>query len=182
LAISLAAPHAAYSQAGQPKPTPKTPAVTPTAKAPAVDEQIAGLQKELLSLKDSIRRLNARFPTSLASLDCDTHKFSELKLDDMFQVVFVSCEGIERYLEGHKVQVSVGNPSSFAFRDVSGKLWSGKTLFEAVDRKTELPSIDSLSPGTWQSVTVIVNPSTPEDMRTVWLELKATRVSAGGRR
>lgn len=72
----------------------------------------------------------------------------------------------------------IGNPYSFDFLDVKGRLHYGKTIVEALNRQVDVSTTKTLRGGAWQILTVVVNPSKPEDMRQLWLDLKAETAGA----
>jgi len=164
-------PALAQAPRSSPKKAPEA-----TAQPPGL-ERIEQLEKNVKALEFQLRWIRG-LPGPLATLDCSTKKFVTMTVSEFSLVFFVACEEIATYLEGHKVHLTIGNPNSFAFTRVSGTLYHGKEAYDAFSRKVEMPVIERLVPGTWQKVVVTVNPSRAEEMRTLFLELESSTVSA----
>jgi hypothetical protein len=67
----------------------------------------------------------------------------------------------------------VGNPYSFGLAGVSGKLHYGK---EWASKEVEISFTGELASGRWTRIQVVVNPSTPDDLRNLNLYLEASQV------
>lgn len=145
---------------------------------PAAPDRLAELEQQIKWLQSRINDLTGKIPYGFASLDCNSKKYVEFRFEESHLVFFASCQNVEPYLEGHRVLLEIGNPYSFNFSNVKGRLQYGKTLVEAVKQQVEISPTDMLRSGAWQSLTVIVNPSKPEDLRKLWLELKAETAGA----
>jgi hypothetical protein len=89
--------------------------------------------------------------------------------------MFVSCKNIEPYMEGHRLTVQIGNPHSFNFGGISGRVDYGNLL----EKSVELSYAGDLAAGRWTTITVVINPSKPEDLRLLWLYLSASSVAPG---
>jgi len=167
----------ALLMAGPCTPVEAQPAPPKGQRAPAeqrsVTDRLADLEQQLATLRSRVNTLSRRIGYDLASLDCNSKKYVEFRFEDSHLIFFASCKAIEPYLEGHKVQISIGNPHSFNFSNVKGNLGYGKTIVGAADQKVEISLTESIRAGSWHTITVIVNPSKAEDMRELILELKA---------
>lgn len=144
----------------------------------ATRERLAELKQQIEGLRSRINDLAGKIPYSAAFLNCNSKKYVEFRFDGSHLVFFASCENVEPYLEGHKLLLKIGNPYSFNFSNVQGRLQYGKTLVEAVNQQVEISPTETFRSGTWQSLTVIINPSKPEDLRVLWLELQAETAGA----
>ena len=136
------------------------------------------LESRVRLLEARLSSLEARVPSKFASLDCISGKYDEFMLQSNNLVFFASCKKIEPYLEGYKVTIQVGNPHAFNFSNVKGELGHGEDLFNAFSNKSEITTSEIIRAGTWQELTVIVNPSTAKQMRSLILELSAERAGA----
>ncbi len=150
----------------------------PPQSQPAAPDRITELEKQIGILREQIRILRSAItnlmPSRTAYLDCNSKKYVELRFAEGALVFFAACVNVEPYLEGHKVHLRIGNPHSFDFSDLKGRLHYGKTFEDAFNQEVEVSPTETLRGGTWLLVTVIINPSKPEDLREVWLELDAT--------
>lgn len=137
------------------------------------------IESRVSMLESQLDSLESRVPSRVATLDCNTKKFSEFILNPGSLVLFAACENIESYLEGHRVTIKVGNPHSFNFSQVSGDLRYGKTLIKVFSNSAiEIPVIGEVRAGTWSIVSVIINPSSAEMMRHMLLRMEAASVTA----
>jgi hypothetical protein len=152
-----------------PKPVTPKPATTETAQ----------LEAKARVLEVQVRSLQSRVRYKGASLDCDSKGFTEFQLETSTLVFLAACSNIEPYLEGHKITIDVSNPYAIRFSTLSGTLGYGKTPEQSFERTTEVTTTQSLAPGVWTPITIIVNPSKPEDLR--YLELNLRSASAGSR-
>ena len=121
-----------------------------------------------------IKGLESRVEVSFARLDCNTGRFDTLMMETPKLLMFASCKNIETYLEGHRVTVEIGNPYSFFFSGVSGRVKYGK---DYASKSVDLNYAGQLPPGKWTTVTVVINPSMPDEMRNLDLYLSASTVA-----
>ena len=84
--------------------------------------------------------------------------------------MFSSCENVEPYLEGHKITFKIGNPHSFSFGGISGEVTYGKGYPYST---TEISFAGVLVSGAWTTLTVIISPSKPEDLRSMFAIISA---------
>jgi hypothetical protein len=134
---------------------------------------VEDLERRIRSLELQVRGLQTRTATKYASVDCNTGKFDEFQFSGGTLILFASCTKIEPYLEGHRITLSIGNPHSFSFSNVKGNLSYGKDWVEALERQVEVSLVDPLRAGAWTTINVTVNPSKPEQMRYIGLELNS---------
>lgn len=141
--------------------------------------RLSELENKVAVLEDMINSLMQTSPSSIANLNCDTREYSELTPEGSNLILLALCEGVEPYLEGHKVFISVGNPYAVDFRNVSGTLLFGETFLDAIKQggKAEVPITDDLRSGTWTRFQVILNPSKPSQLRSVSLRVAVKTVS-----
>jgi hypothetical protein len=135
-------------------------------------------ERRIKLLEAQVRSLQTRTTYRYAALDCNTGKYDEFLFLSGNLVFLASCTKIEPYLEGHRVTISVGNPHFFNFSNVKGTHSYGKDWADAIERNVEVSMTDSIRAGSWTTVTVIINPSKPEQLRYLGLELNAQSASA----
>jgi hypothetical protein len=114
-------------------------------------------------------------------------------------ILFVSCEGAEPYLTGHKIKLSIGNPlvaaitrASVEFRYGKKKPSSAELFADRIttkdyfemekrhdeSRKTNVTEIaQSLLPGQWNRVEITLNPCLAEELAFVQLKITVHQVS-----
>ncbi|MEQ6342933.1 MAG: hypothetical protein M3A44_15140 [Gammaproteobacteria bacterium] len=139
---------------------------------------VPSLESSVKILESRISALESRVSSQYASLNCDTGKYDEFMFQLSKLVFFASCTKIEPYLEGHRITVQIGNPHAFNFSNVKGHLFYGKEIWDAFSNQVEISTTNTIRAGTWQTITVVVNPSTAEQMRSLILELSAETASA----
>jgi hypothetical protein len=162
----------AYAQT----PTPPKPQSSTPKPAPA---PTADLERRVRVLEAQVRGLQERVQYKGASLDCNSKVYTEFQFLDSTLVFFAVCTNIEPYLEGHKVTVKVNNPYGVRFSGIEGTLGYGKTQTESFEKTVDISTVESLAPGEWTTFVTTINPSKPEDLRFV--ELNLTSQNAGGR-
>ena len=135
--------------------------------------------RRIRSLEAQVRYLQTRVSYKLATLDCNTGKYDEFQFTGGTLTYFAACTKIEPYLEGHKITLSIGNPYAFTFSNVKGNLNYGKDWPDASDKKVEVSFTESLRGGAWNTLVVTVNPSKPEEMRVLYIELNAQTAGSG---
>lgn len=138
--------------------------------------QAGSLEQRIKNLETRVQLIERRLPSQFSDIDCNTGKFVEIALRSWSSVLFISCARVEPYLEGHRITLNIGNPYSFAFGKVSGELRYGRTSLDTIDQSAEISLIGQLPAGSWTSVSVIVNPSKPEDLRNTYVVLSADSV------
>lgn len=145
-----------------------------TSRPPTVRE----LEKKLESIEARLSSLQGRVSYRLAALDCNSGKYDEFLLDAGNLTFFAACKKIEPYLEGHRVTISVGNPYAFTFRNIKGKLGYGKDFSTALVNEVDINTQEPLRAGSWNTIVITVNPSKPEEMRSILLQMSADTASA----
>lgn len=160
LSAALLAPVAAVAQSEKPARQDSTSVVS-------------DLQRRIESLERRVNALNSRVTYRFAVLDCNSGKYDEFLMTTSVLPLFASCTKIEPYLEGHRIILSIGNPHSFHFNQVKGSLNYGKDVADSFGRHAEVLPTDGIRAGSWTTVIILVNPSRPEEMRYLSLEIGA---------
>lgn len=174
----------ASSVGAQPRnPAPTVPTTRPSdyspSKSGANDEKVAALEERVKTLERRISYLGRRVANPWANLDCTTKKYDEFQFESSRLVFLVACDGIEPYLEGHRITLKLGNPYAFDFKGLKGQLGYGKTAEEMLSKNAEVTTAATIRSGIWNTITVIVSPSKAEDMRNLTLELSFDTASGG---
>ncbi len=107
--------------------------------------------------------------------------------------LLVSCEGAESYLDGQKLILLIGNPFAMSFSGFTMKVRYGtrppdatKDVSESQNQRTEwektLKSKDvsfteTLTPGAWTKVELILSPSKPEEVAYIDFQVATNQVS-----
>lgn len=133
--------------------------------------------RRIKSLEAQVRFLQTRVSHKVATLDCNTGKYDEFQFTGGTLTYFAACTKIEPYLEGHKITISIGNPYAFTFSNVKGSLNYGKDWIDS--KQVDVSFTESLRGGAWNTLVVTVNPSKPEEMRVLYIELNAQTAGSG---
>ena len=120
--------------------------------------------------KFRIEWLEDRVESYSANLDCKGKGFHSFIMKAPKLQMFSSCENVEPYLEGHKITFKIGNPHSFSFGGISGEVTYGKGYPYST---TEISFAGVLVSGAWTTLTVIISPSKPEDLRSMFAIISA---------
>lgn len=127
-----------------------------------------------------MRNLSESAPPNYLILNCNTGNFSEFLLQSSGLLFFGACKNIEPYLEGHRITIQIGNPHTFNFNNVKGSLMYGENIWSSLSdgHQVDINTINAIRAGSWETFTIIINPSRPEQMRYLTLHLKAESVEA----
>lgn len=162
----------AKSQRSSASPTPNAPLAKPlTSPVPAVP--VASQEPKFDFLNQY--KLNTAWEnvtSTFGTLDCKSKTFDSFRVGSPKLTLFVACENVEPYLEGHKIVFKVGNPYSFSFGGIEGKLHYGK---EYGNNQVEISHVGNLIAGSWTTMTATISPSKPEDLRALFLSISVTR-------
>jgi hypothetical protein len=161
--------------------------------------QIEELGKEVLDLKREVDALKTRVDldeyilgtkqpkTDTISLDLTQSAYQRLDTDNGF--FLVSVDEATPYLSGYKLHLSIGNPSFATYTNYKITVkWSrpydwGKYTeasyqeWNKAIQEKELAFPESLQPGSWNSVDVILAPVSPDQLGYLTLSMTTNTVS-----
>jgi hypothetical protein len=162
--------------------TPSFSQIAPQ-KPPSINERVEQLEKRVNAPQQRVSDISLRAVSTFVTLDCDSHRFVELRPNESHFLLFASCNNVEPYLEGHRVTIRVGNPYAIPVTRITGKLWFGENLYQSVanNRNVEIPMPDGLHAASWNTFVVNVNPSKATDLRNVMVEFDLSTVSLSNR-
>jgi hypothetical protein len=160
----------------KPDPNPYLMA-TPTGVA-SVDSKA----KKILWVADSNMATKSDFDND-AFIDVNSKAFSPAKSAE--GTFLISCQGVEPYLEGYKVHLQVGNPTTLMVDNPKltiewGPADSGKDSYDAWKkalRQTTVTLNESLRPGFWNNVEVIVSPAKANELAHFKVSIETDSVS-----
>lgn len=163
----------------------------------------AGLQKQVEELRQEVQNLRQRL--SRLNLDVirlraaqDAYKTVELdpasprkyqRIDSDTGSFLISVEEAEPYLDGYKVQLEIGNPSSASYSGFSVTVRWGKKYdwdkFDAAShekweksiREKEISFTNSLVPGMWNRVELILTPTKADELGFLEVSIKTDTIS-----
>jgi hypothetical protein len=133
----------------------------------------------LLFLKGTVEN------AGLADFDPVTSQGYQI-LDAGIGKLMVSVEDISPYGDGVKIQLAVGNPNSTVMNGLSGEATYGPATSEmqkmgveawqAKIKTTQLSIPDSISPGRWNKVAIVLPSVSATDLGRLMLTLKGNRI------
>jgi|SRR5665213_1831783 len=165
-------------------------AVKPSPEVAALQQRVRELEKQVQALReDTAEKIQQRVAVDNAiasilekvSLDVTVLEpsrpniYQPVRLDSSGLILLVSIEHVEPYLDGYKIVLSIGNPSS---AKLSGyDLTSSWSYDEARYRKKRSDTFTgTLEPGTWTKTELILPETSGSELRFVAIGIKATNV------
>jgi hypothetical protein len=162
-------------------------------------KQYEELRKDFLDLRKEVETLKGKLEfdeyllstkqikTDSISLDLTQRSYQRLDTDTGF--FLVSVEEALPYLNGYRIRLSVGNPSYATYKDYKLTVkwnkaydWAKYTQAsydewnKAIQEK-EISFPDSLKPGAWNSVDLILAPVSPDQLGYLMLSMTTSTVS-----
>ena len=146
-------------------------AQAPASKPDALASRVAALEKAIEDLK--LQRALDSAHNRYVFLDCASGAMEEIRASHGSLVFFLTCAGIEPYLEGYRVTVHIGNPYAVELANVSLKLSYGKDPAESLqeDRKVKVELPNPLESGTLTPVVFIINPASAAQLRHLGVQM-----------
>lgn len=132
-------------------------------------ERVKALEEKVKGLETYVNVLNGYTGERTIDLNCSSRDFQAIMPRTNTIVFLAACTGIEPYLEGYRVSLSIGNLTSFTFSNVSGKLGYGENASLTWTQFVQIPTTINLGPGTWTKLQVFINPAAAKDVRNIRL-------------
>lgn len=149
------------------------------------------------SLVPRIERLESSSRTTLTQLlrlrlDMDAYKKILIdptargyqRLDTPEGMFLVSCQDVTPFLDGHKLKLDIGNITSATYQGFILNFEWGPSYTDSSDaekwsaqQKTkEVSFTETLAPGTWNHVSVNITPSTPDELKNLYVTMTTNTV------
>jgi hypothetical protein len=155
---------------------------------PDLDARIAKLEKDLQTLRQRVNTLqieSEKYDTAEFDL-AELHKYQRINTSN--GIFLISVENVERYLNGYKIKLHIGNVTSATFGgfDLSAK-WGTKEpeinggvakwgeWYDSLKTKEE-KFTQSLLPGIWNNVELILLPATPAELGYLRLSMDTNSI------
>lgn len=148
--------------------------------------QLGQHRSELNNLNDD-KMVREMYAPRQAVLDPTKKNFTPVERNG--ERFFIRCQDTTPYLDGYKVALAVGNPSSalyngFKLTAVWGKALPVKKWFDAAAQKewqsslrtNEFTFTDELRPGTWNKVEIILSPAKSDELEYLAIGLQTGAV------
>jgi ABC-type transporter Mla subunit MlaD len=169
----------------------KTQKATMTNLAGLVDDELARHRKVITNLMIDVITLNTKSERgSEVVLDpSDPDKFVRVNTTSGF--FLVSLKNVEPYLDGHKVTLDIGNPTTATYKNLRMKAtWGSKfdpqlarddpsaySKWEAGLKLKDVSVVDDVKPGAWNKITFVLAPSKPTEMGYLKLKMDFDTIS-----
>jgi hypothetical protein len=123
------------------------------------------------------------------SIDLNLTEKGYGKLETNTGFFFISCAGVENYLDGYKIILNIGNPLAVSYMgfklkvkwgkpyDIKSKPFRSYDDWEKTLHKSEKSFTDLLKPASWNKVELILSPATAEDVKYVNIEMGTDNIS-----
>lgn len=142
--------------------------------------EIEALQTRIDRLESRLRHLeagagNVAYPDSkeIFPIDMTGQGYSLVKTN--FGNLLVQCGGVEPYLDGQKITLQIGNPTTATFSGLELEALSGKRNAQPL-KNQQIKSTDTLSPGQWTEMKFVVAPATAEEVGSLCVIISLDRV------
>lgn len=189
-----------------------------------IERRIEDIEKQNASMLEDLKKLeklaseteykryrDQLLASDLADLDPDlasVYKFRKLNtsspefdyIDIGWGHLLVSVEGVDKYLDGYKINLSIGNPNYAQLNGLNvdvqyGKLeldlpkdkkWEDMTTRETDDiikqahcklKKQSVKCSETLKSGTWTKIAIILPNADTEDMKLITYRVNASSIS-----
>jgi Protein of unknown function (DUF3251) len=135
------------------------------------------LAKEVAALKKEVADLKARYAS--AQLDpAAPNKYESLQTPA--GLLLVSVSKVERQADGYKVQLSIGNPVLTTFKGFRLSVSWGPRGQKKI-KSQEFPFTKTLVSGHWNSVSLVLPDTKPEDFGALEVSIDVDSLSLLGR-
>ena len=131
------------------------------------------LQSQVFDLNTSVTSLTDRE----ISIKCgvNTYSFVETDLGRMLVV----CEDMKPFGDGFRLRLKIGNPhqvvlQGFRLHARYHPQWGSKPFNV---QQAETGYTETLWPGTWTTISLVLSPAKPSDVSIIWLTMSVDRVS-----
>jgi hypothetical protein len=147
---------------------------------------LAALEKRITALESRVGRLEYASSKNLtAELDVSDPKGYQRLTNDS-GTFLVSLAKVEKYLDGYKITISIGNITTATFNGFDLTLKSGTkeppfsdawiSWYKTLKTKTETYTQD-LKPGLWNDVEIIIIPASPYELGYLQLKIATNKIT-----
>ena len=175
-------PHPAAQQPGPGQLTEmKKKIESLTERVIALETANGGLQNRMMSIQF------AQNANQSAVLDLASHQYQ--RVDSSTGIFLVSVQDAVPYLDGYKILLKIGNPQFATFSGFKLKVkWNRKFDYEQYTsdsfsqwnqamRDREIPFVDELKPGAWNTVTLVLPSTTSSQLEYFMISIETDTVS-----
>jgi hypothetical protein len=163
-----------------------------SAELTEVKSELAATKTELNGVRTQLTTLEGRI--FRMELTKDVYKSTSFdvaepggfqRLETNTGTLLVSLKDAQPYLNGYRLNINIGNPSSVTYNGFKMKVKWGKAFKEGADfdqwqkslQEKELSFVETLAPGTWNPTVVHLAPATADELGTLELSMTTELVS-----
>jgi hypothetical protein len=162
----------------------------PKGEDPAIDElrgKIKSLETKLDGIRVRVHTIESH-SSRYSSVSLDPTEKGYGRIDSNSGFFFVSVHKAEPYLDGFRLVLAIGNPSGVSYNGFKLKVAWSKDLpqttegesseeyekkfnqYEASNKEKEYSFIETLHPGSWNTITLIISPASAEELKNATVE------------
>lgn len=145
------------------------------------------IQKDLESINSKIFILESSAETNKAAILDPSNLGGYTRFDSNSGAFLVSLKDLQPYLDGYRVILEIGNPSSVTYNGFNLKAEWGESLYNFTgDKKAhhiykrDFSFIQELRPGTWNKVDLAITPIKKDEFGYLKLSIETDTISLKG--
>lgn len=146
--------------------------------------EISDLQTRLGQIESDFSTYKIVNDNSIGYFSPGSSGFSRIDTPNGF--FLVSVKRLTPYADGHKITLSIGNPLAASYKDIKVKIRWGKRYnrafgkysdWEKTFHETEETILGRTAAGAWNDRTIVLSPSSPEEIGDIRVSLDTNTVS-----
>ena len=152
--------------------------------------QLEALAADSKSQSDKIDQCNSQLTTLSdrgVNLDPTNKSFVPLKTDE--GTLLIACDDSQPYQSGYRLTIKIGNPTTAIFHGgvvhlAFGPAWKPSTDYtqwQKTLRSADYPFPQTLEPGVWTNVSLLIAPATADDLTYLKATMDLNSLSLGQR-
>ena len=154
-----------------------------------LERQVKGAQEKIAALDLEVTFLKSALDGRKAAYLDPSSPGGYTRMDSSAGSFVVSLEDVQPYLDGYKVTLNIGNLTSATYQGFTLKAEWGRDLFNFAQsekkdssRQKNFSFTQSLQPGAWNKVQIVIPSTKPEDFKFLRLSIDTDVISLSSRR
>lgn len=152
----------------------------PRAAQAVTQSQADSLGQEIRKLRSQVTVLRLNAAPNYQSIQLDPTQKAYQRLDTASGFFLISCQDATPYLDGYKLLLDVGNPTSATYHGFTFNVtWGGafETVSDTVAHSKDVSFTNQLKPASWNRVELILTPASAEEMKSIFLSMETSQLS-----
>src|SRR5262249_7141847 len=137
--------------------------------------QVDSLGWELQNLRGQILVLRSSAAPNYQSVQLDPTEKGYERIDTVSGFFLISCDDAKPYLDGYKLSLRVGNPTTATYSGFRFNVRWGGTFQSPSDttfHQKDVSFTNTLKPASWNNVDLVITPATPEEMKSIFVSME----------